>query len=350
LLKRVEPGPGAPAKARLSTGGEASTIPEANDYYERGWMIGMSRLDIPKMREMYTRALELDPKFAEARAELAWMNVLMLIAGLSNDSSLLNKADEEARRALQDSPRNGRAHSVLGGVYLVQGRLDLVPGETQKALEANPNDMAALGWQVISHRLRGEYVQATDVAQKTLARNPTFFPARMYYAQILQEQGDNAGGIREMEKIVEQAPENLIGISSLAKSYLIAGEKHRARAALEKVPPPARNSHNFRLTWGILLALEGKRAEALKTVDADVLKYAESVSFMTSGIADFYGVLGETEKALDGLNRAVRNGDERAEWFRRDPLLASIRELPRFKQILDSIAYRREQRKNAATR
>jgi tetratricopeptide (TPR) repeat protein len=299
---------------------------------------------------MCTRALELDPKFAEARAELAWINVLMLIAGLSNDSSLLNKAEEEARRALQDSPHNGRAHSVLGGAYLVQGRLDLVPGETQKALEANPNDVAALGWQVISHRLRGEYVQAMDVARKTLARNPSFFPVRMNYAQVLQEQGDNGGGIRELEKIVDQAPENLIAISWLAKSYLIAGEKQRARAALEKVPVPARNSHNFRLTWGILLALEGKRGEALKTVDTDVVKYADSVSFVTSGVADFYGVLGEKEKALDALDRAVRNGDERAEWFQRDPLLASIRALPRFKQILDSIAYRREQRKNAATR
>ena len=55
-------------------------------------------------------------------------------------------------------------------------------------------------------------------------------------------------------------------------------------------------------------------------------------------------MLGETSKALDWLDRAVRNGDERAEWFRRDPLLASIRQQPRFQQILDSIAYRQKQR------
>jgi hypothetical protein len=59
---------------------------------------------------------------------------------------------------------------------------------------------------------------------------------------------------------------------------------------------------------------------------------------------EFYAVRGEKEPALDWLARAVRNGDERAEWFKRDPLLASIRGQPRFDQILASIDFRRQQR------
>lgn len=338
------PVPAAAAGPRLSTGGEASKIPEANEYYERGWLIAMSRLDIPQMRQMHEHALKLDPKFAEARAELAFINVLLLISGQSNDSSLLYKAEEECRRALQDSPHNGRAHSVLAGVFLLQGRLDLVPGETQKALEANPNEMAALSWDIDVHQLRGEYAQATEIAQKVLTRSPLFFPARMSYGAMLLEQGDKAGGIRELEKVVEQAPQNLVGVCYFARILLLAGDAQRARNALEKVPAPARKSYLFRLSWATLLALEGKRAEALKTMDADVLKYADNVSFFTADVADFYAVLGEKEKSLDALDRAVRNGDERAEWFQRNPLLANIRKEPRFKQILDSIAYRRQQR------
>jgi hypothetical protein len=37
-------------------------------------------------------------------------------------------------------------------------------------------------------------------------------------------------------------------------------------------------------------------------------------------------------------------GDDREGWFRRDPLLANIRDHPRFQQMLDSVAYRRKQR------
>ena len=60
--------------------------------------------------------------------------------------------------------------------------------------------------------------------------------------------------------------------------------------------------------------------------------------------AEFYAVLGDPGRALEWLDQALRIGDERAEWFSRDPLLANIRNLPRFKQILDSIALRRQVR------
>ena len=97
--------------------------------------------------------------------------------------------------------------------------------------------------------------------------------------------------------------------------------------------------------WAILLALEHHVPEALKEMDDDVLKWEELVAHESSEVSAFYAVLGDTSRALDWLDRAVRKGDERAEWFRRDPLLASIRDHPRFQSILESIAYRRKQRK-----
>ncbi len=345
-LKRGEPGPQPPAdfRMRLGNGGEPSKIPEANEYFERGYMIAMSRLDIAGMRQMFERALEIDPKFAEARAEYAFTNALMLIQGQSNDPSLLYKAEEEARRALQDSPQNARAHSVLAGVYLLQGRVELATGENQKALERNPNDSAALTYVLFYLGLQGRYAEGVAEAQKAMARFPLFFPARGKYAELLQEMGDNAGAIREKQKIVEQAPQNLVGVTNLARTFVIAGENQRARAVLEKIPPPQRQSYLFRLRWALLLAAEGKHAEALKAMDADVLKYTEAVSFFTVEAAEFFALVNDKEKALDWLDRSVRKGDERGEWFQRNPLLANIRQEPRFKQILESIAYRREQR------
>ncbi len=42
--------------------------------------------------------------------------------------------------------------------------------------------------------------------------------------------------------------------------------------------------------------------------------------------------------------RAVNGGDERVEWFQRDPMLKGVHNHPRFQQILASVAARREQR------
>ena len=54
--------------------------------------------------------------------------------------------------------------------------------------------------------------------------------------------------------------------------------------------------------------------------------------------------MGDADTALEWLDRAVRMGDLREEYLRRNPLLTSLRTQPRFRQILDAVAYRRQQR------
>ncbi len=66
---------------------------------------------------------------------------------------------------------------------------------------------------------------------------------------------------------------------------------------------------------------------------------------MTSDLAEFHAVLGDSSTALDWLERAVRGGDERGEWFGRDPLLASLRSTKRFKQIQSTLSFSRQRRK-----
>ena len=352
-------GPAKPAPAssaagvpRLSNGGVASKIPEANEYYERSQLIAMSRLDLPEMRKMLERAIELDPHFAQGRAEYGFTHALMFIGGQSNDSGWLYKAEEEIRRALKDDPDNGRAHSALAGVYLVGGRKELVPAEVEKALRDNARDAAAYGFLQNYYQLNGEYDRAGEVARKVLAINPLFFPVRLLHGETLQSMGDQPAAIREMEKVAEQAPSNLVGVFYLARGYVISGDVRNARRILERTAPASRQNYLTRLTWALLLAREGRRADALREMNGELQRFASElgrVSVTLAG-AEFFAVLDEKETALDWLARAVRNGDERAEWFKRDPLLASVRDHPRFNQILASIDFRRQQRPIAVDR
>ena len=337
-----------PTAPRLSSGALASTVPEANEYYERYQLIAMSRLDLPEMRRILERALDIDPHFADARGEYGFTLALELIGGWSNDTAWLNRAEAEIRRALQDDPRSGRAHSALAAVYYTQGRMDLVEGEVVQALQANPNDVAASGWLQNTYMIKGDYERARDVARKALAISPNFFPVRMVNGEVLQNAGDLAGSISEREKVVEQAPANLIGIRFLARGYIVAGELAKARQLLERAAPGARTNFLIRLIWAQLLASEGKRGEALREMDESLHKYAEANLPFCESIAAIHATLDETDKALDWLDRAVRAGNEQAEWFQRNPLLANIQQQPRFKQIVESIAYRRGQRQTSS--
>ncbi len=134
-----------------------------------------------------------------------------------------------------------------------------------------------------------------------------------------------------------------LGFIGLAR--LNSGELPEARKALARARSLEPKNLQVRLLWALLLALEGKHDDALREMDPEVLKWGQ-LGIAASNVAEFYAALDDRAKALDWLDAAVRAGDERAEWFERDPLLASIRGEPRFKQIADGIRFRREQRKH----
>lgn len=334
----------APAGPRLSTGGRPSANAEANEYFERAMLFFLHQDDRPRGRQMLERALELDPHFAEARAFYGFSDFLAIDGGDSNDITWLYRAEEELRRALQDDPNSSGVHSALAAVYLDQGRKELVPREAEKALRANPDDTRARIWLGVYYQLNGDYAASLAEHRKLLERDPLFFPARVNLADTLRVQGDLAEAIREANKVVEQDPDTAFAPQLLARVYLDAGDLTKARRTLEGAGRKERRNYTIRITWAQLLALEGKRAAALKEMDAEVLKYAGVAPLFTSYAAEFFAVLNDPDKSLDWLERAVRNGDDRAEWFRRDPLLKNVRNHPRFQQILESIAYRRQQR------
>src|SRR5204863_9284423 len=93
-----------------------------------------------------------------------------------------------------------------------------------------------------------------------------------------------------------------------------------------------------------LLAVEGRTAEAREAMDAEALKFARAVFLVTLEVAEFYALLGETALAVDWVQTAVRGGDQRVDWFRRSPRLASIQDEPQFRQIVQSLEARRQRR------
>ncbi len=328
----------------LSTGARPSTIAEANEYFERGMHFLMAQFNLTSAQKMLERALEIDPRFAEARAWHGFTFILEIDGGYSNDSSWLYKAEQELRRALLDDPDSARSHSSLAALHFYQGRKDLIPEEAKKALSLNPNEIDAKIWLSNYYAANGEYAPAKELLNEVLVGDPLFFPARMMLGEILRMEGDIDGAIRELGKILEQDPRNIYAASKLARAYIDRNDIPGARRTLENLSPDEQQGFEIRLTWALVLALEGKTKEALERMDEESLKFGALAPWSTSVVAEFYAIKGDSQKSLDWLERAVRNGDERDAWFRRDPLLAKIRDLPRFQQIIDSIDFRRKSR------
>ena len=320
-----------------------SANPEANEDLQRALLFLRVQLNVSSGRQLLERALELDPKFADARAYYAMTYLISIEVGFSNDRTGVYRAEEEARRALQDAPDLARGHCVLGAVYYFQGRNDLSSIESQRCKAGNPEEITAGTWRAASARLRGRTDEAIRTTRGIIEMEPLFWPARNTLSELFREEGKLADAERSLEQVLEQDPQNASLLRNLARVHLDAGNLQKARLTLGQLRPNDEQNFRVRMTRAQLYALEGKRVEALKEMDAEELKYADLNPLVTLEAAEVYAVLGDKDRAFDWLDRSVRRGDDRAEWLRIDPLLASIRQEPRFKEVLDSMDFRRAQ-------
>ncbi len=343
FMRRDRPATEAP---RTPTGGRPSKNAEANDAFALAMQFQRVQNDIDRSRAQLERALTLDPQFAEARRHLASNSIVRILNGYTNDTSVLYKAEEELRRAQRDDPALATLPSAFAAVYLMQGRKDMIPAAAlDRALVQESVATDARLWRAIIAWLDGDNVLVKDLVRQSLEREPLFAPPRMFLGETLRTEGDLDGAIREERRVLEQAPNNISAIYWLALAYLDADRLADARALLEEKRAMFADNYLWRAAWALLLAREGRRDEAIAAMDAETLKFGRAAFVATLSIAEFYALVGDQSAGIEWVEIAVRNGDERLEWFRRDPQLASIRQDPRFQRILQSIESRRQGRR-----
>lgn len=120
--------------ARITAKSLGVVIPEAEsrpqkfsayEYYAKGrklWTAFRST-DMPLVRELYTKAIEIDPDYAPALAGLACIYAPSMWS-ISADPALLAKGEQWARRALQADSKSSDAQTFLGYSLWRQGKLE----------------------------------------------------------------------------------------------------------------------------------------------------------------------------------------------------------------------------------
>ena len=338
--------PGAGTARRLtSTGSPASPNQEANEAFELAMQLQHVQNDVPRANEMLERALALDPHFAEARRNHAFNYVITILNGYSNDTNLLYKAEDELRQAAQDDPALPSLPSALTAVYLMQGRRDRVPIEALDATVRSNSSPETLGWRAIVWWLGEDNTRAKELWRRILERDPLMGPARMFLGEVLRTEGDIPAAIREEQKVLDQAPGNIAAIRFLTIAYMDAGDMDKAESLVESKRQAFERNYMWRSTRALLFAREDKRDDARAAMDEETLKFLSAAFPATLDAAEFYALMGDASRAIEWLDRAVRNGDERTGWFRRDPRLASIQNDARFQNIITSVAAHQQRRK-----
>jgi TolB-like protein/class 3 adenylate cyclase/cytochrome c-type biogenesis protein CcmH/NrfG len=204
---------------------------EAYDYYLRGWeawtraYYETQKEANTQARQMFERALALDPAYAAAYAGLGSTYLLewflqwnpdraqsldraleMAQKAVALDDSLPgahqalgaiytfkrqhDQAVVEAERAIALAPNNANGYETLGWILTYVGRPEEGVGLIEKAMRLNPRYpifyIRSLGW---AYRVAGRYEEALIPLKKFLTLNPNTVPIRLNLAACYAELG-----------------------------------------------------------------------------------------------------------------------------------------------------------------
>ena len=142
---------------------------------------GYAADDNRKAHEMFARAVELDPYFALAHANLA-ITYTALHGHTAAPPEIVDEAFAMASRALELDPQESHCHRVLGTMWLFRRQYDAAERHFRRAVELNPNDAdrrMGLGYLLV---LRGKIDEGLERMQEAGRLNP--FPPVWYHARF----------------------------------------------------------------------------------------------------------------------------------------------------------------------
>jgi TolB-like protein/class 3 adenylate cyclase/Flp pilus assembly protein TadD len=211
---------------------------EAYDYFLRGWesFQRFTKEANIQAQQLFERAVELDPEYAEAYAGLGMTYWFEWAVRLSQDPQYLERAFELTQRAVALDDSLSQAHTQLGWVYLAKKQYEEAFFEMEKAIALNPNDAdayARLGGGLLC---LGRPEEAIRLEEKAMRLDPHYPPLYVLFLGMACHQ---AGRYEEAITAFKRArignPEFLGPSLNLTIVYSELGREEEARAEAAEV-------------------------------------------------------------------------------------------------------------------
>ena len=281
---------------------------EAYDYYLRGrqYFHTVTGEGLNIARQLFGKAIEIDPEFARAYAGLA--DTESLIAQWFNRSpEVLAAADRASRKALQLAPELAEAHSSRGFALSLKGDLASASREFEHALALDPQNYEALYLYGRSRFAEGRLAEAAELWGRAHATQPDEFQSIALRSVALRHSDPEASrratelSVAAIRRRLELNPDDLRALSLGAGQLVAAGF----------------------VDEGVAMA---ERALELAPRDIGVL-YNATCCFASAGFK---------EQALSTLERRLEvAGTIYREWVENDSDFDSVRGDPRFQALLE---------------
>jgi len=273
----------------------------------------------------FERATAADAAFAPAWAGLAEARALLFD---------YRGAREAALHGIGLDEHLASAHAVLGFVKL-HADWDWAGAETElrRALELDPQRATPHLWYAIVLEVTGRSEEAVREARKAAELQPKEAPVRaglgyrLYWARRYDEAVAELTAALALDPTLETA-QYFIG-----RARVQQGRYPEARAAFARARELSPKDSNLKSAEAYLNVLSGHRKQA-ETALAELERMAIRDLPFSSQAAGLHAALGHKDSALEWLERAQFRHEGAVIWVRVDPRFDSLREEPRFKDLL----------------
>jgi non-specific serine/threonine protein kinase len=297
-------------KERRAIQNVATRDVEAYDYYLRGrkFFYQMDRKSFEFAREMYSRAIELDPTYALVYAGIADCCSFLFMYAESSDQNR-EIADENSRKALELDSELAEAHASRGLALSLSKDYEAAEREFEIAIENNPKLFEAYYFYARGCVAQGNLERAAEMFEKASEARPEDYQAPLLASSVYRGLGQvekslatQRKGLQIVERHLELNPDDARALYLGANALIELGEREKG------------------LDWG-------RRAKA---IDPDEPAILYNVACVLSGA-------GELEEAIETLEQAVAAGFGYKAWLEHDSDFEPLRASERFKALVDSM-------------
>jgi len=308
---------------------------------------GMGQHD--NVQQLLEKAIELDPRFADAYANLAffWLIQGNDLYGKLNRKAVLEKTEPLLEKALQLDSSSVMAHSYLASVRLwYNWDFKTVEKEYQIVRRLNPSSSDAYLEFVQYLLIIGKFNDALDISKKMF--NDYDITGHKYVAMALAYcfSGQREKALETVDTYLNIFPVDNYMLYNSMRIYVSLGKYEKVIELFNKYN--ANKDINdlsdcFLGYLGIAHYKTGNKNQSqifLKELSSKSLKPSSgSPSYFAASV---YAAMEEKEKALQSLHKAYADHEVDMVWLKVDPLFEKLKGDPQFESLLHKIGFESE--------
>lgn len=285
----------------------------------------------------FKRAIELDPHFALAYSGLGACYANRVIKGMG-EAEDYTLAENAFTKAFFYDPNVVEARVLMVMIYMARGEKKKARSEIELLEKQFPNDAPLYFVKGIMHRLDGEYDKSLKAFEKLTRLDPAARAVAAYNrARIYIFKGEFDRAHVELDKGMKAEPNHPMLKIFRSAVYYYEGKVQEGIDMMSKILEEHPEMEGIRPLYAVYLAGAGKEEEARAQLTEEALAVSRADHDMAYWLASTYSLLGDKEPALKWLGRAIKLGNENKPRFLTDPSLDSLRDDPRFDELMAKI-------------